>query len=722
MFEEVIVPMNCRKTRTIIVGSLVTILALTCVAFGQVKATRDIHIGELWHRDQDLPSGGWEESYCWPGNHWREKLVGEVRLMNATGRMAGVGYGMTNWKEYTGTTYPYVVGTASASLMVHPPGAKNAGQTLKFKLIGRRPPAKTIVDGVEMVPRQSFDEIDPNLISDLVLLIRFSWETGITIEQKFYAYAGKNADSYFYVDFTAINNGNALGDENRLEYRNQVLHNVFFQYATEPCVSFEGATQNAAIWEGNNDDWVEYYGENYPEYIGGGTPLHPAGNPAADSLRVFIVWDGDNNKLPGVEDTGDPDQNSGFNEQTPGHGQFLSQQYFGMGILHADKSATDETNDLSQPYSTVWRPGDIRFLSMNEAFNYFFTGNHMKSPQEMGYTEPNDPLTVARPNPYISIGPYEMPYMSDVHWVMLTAVNGLSVDNCIKYGRQWWEARQGGEGITDAEKNAIVATGRDSLMKYFSQATKRYFRNLENGRNPYDVPDPPPAPDLTVTAGEKNVLLQWSDVSGEMDPDTKVNDFDGYRVYRTIGRSDTTYTLIWECGGKSGVPVTTTYRDNDVQRGFAYYYYVSAFDDGTQNWENPGESLESGKYWNMMQRNQPVHPYLTKEPVPNMNNIKVVPNPYHDLSTKFNYPGEKNKLMFINIPPKCTIKIYTMSGDLVKTLHHTDGTSEEPWDQVTEYNQLVYTGVYLYVVQSDMGTKIGKFVIVRTSTQEGAPE
>jgi hypothetical protein len=63
-----------------------------------------------------------------------------------------------------------------------------------------------------------------------------------------------------------------------------------------------------------------------------------------------------------------------------------------------------------------------------------------------------------------------------------------------------------------------------------------------------------------------------------------------------------------------------------------------------------------------------------------------------------------------------------MSGDLVKTLHHTDGTSEEPWNQVTEYNQLIFTGVYFYVVESDMGNKTGKFVIVRTSTQEGPPE
>jgi len=435
-----------------------------------------------------------------------------------------------------------------------------------------------------------------------------------------------------------------------------------------------------------------------------------------------MVWDGDNNKLANVDDTGDPDQNSGFNEQTPGHGRFLSHQYFGMGFLHVDKSPTDPTNDLSQPFSTVWRPGDVRFVDQGEAYNFFYTGKKMKSPQEMGFTEPNDPVNVARPNPYISVGPYEMPYNSDIRFVMLTAVGGLSHDKCASYGRQWWEKRQGGQGITDAEKNAIVATGKDSLLKVFSKATKRYFRNLEQGRDPYDVPDPPPAPDLSITSGEKCVVLEWSDVSNETDFDTKVKDFSGYKVYRALGRNDTTFALVWQCGGKTGIPITTTYKDTSVQRGFAYYYYVTAYDDGTQNWEQPGVSLESGKYWNMMQRNQPVHPYLTKTPVADLNSIKVVPNPYHDLSINNNWPGEPNKIMFINIPPKCTIKIYTMSGDLVKTLHHQDGTSEEPWNQVTEYNQLIYTGVYLYVIESDIGSKVGKFVIVRTSTEEGAPQ
>ncbi len=688
------------------------------VLFGQISGKRNIWVGELWHTDESGASGGWEQSYVWPGNHWREKNIGEVRLMNGSARMAGLCYGMRSWKEYTGTTYPYVVGTVAGSIMVHPP-QKSAFQPLQFKLVLRREPPTTTVDGEEIAPRQAYDELDPSLVSDAMLLIRFSWETGITVEQRFYAYACGNADSYMLVDFVAINNGNAIGDEDRIEYPDQHLYDVCFNYGIQPHISFEGSTQNGAIWESQTDDWVEYYGENYSDFIGGGTPVNPAGDPTADSLRMFIVWDGNNNKLTDEDDTGDPDKNSGFNEQTPGHGQFLSPQYFGMGYLHVDKSSDDETNDLSQPFSTVWRQGDNRFSSMQETYNFFFSGNHMDSPQEMGYTEPNDRLTVARPNPYIGIGPFDMPYMSDVHFIMLVAVNGLSVRNCIKYGRQWWEKQQGGEGLTDEEKNVIVATGRDSLARVFSEATRRYFMNVEEGRDPFDVPDPPPSPDLSVTAGEKSVILEWSDVSDEPDFDTGVNDFEGYRVYRALGKNDTGFVKIWECGGSSSNLVTTKYIDTSVQRGFAYYYYVTAYDDGSQNWERPGESLESGKYWNMMQRNQPVHPYLTEKPVASLDNVKVVPNPYHDLSVEYNYPGEPNKLMFINIPPKCTIKIYTMTGDLVKTLHHTNGSSEEPWNQVTEYNQLIYTGVYIYVIESDMGNKVGKFVVVRTSTEEG---
>ena len=86
--------MQKANRQTIILAILAMMFAFSFEASAD-KAKKNLRVGELWHQDQDIPSGGWEESYVWPGNHWREKLVGEVRMMNGTGRMAGLCYGMT---------------------------------------------------------------------------------------------------------------------------------------------------------------------------------------------------------------------------------------------------------------------------------------------------------------------------------------------------------------------------------------------------------------------------------------------------------------------------------------------------------------------------------------------------------------------------------------------------------------------------------------------------
>jgi len=117
----------------------------------------------------------------------------------------------------------------------------------------------------------------------------------------------------------------------------------------------------------------------------------------------------------------------------------------------------------------------------------------------------------------------------------------------------------------------------------------------------------------------------------------------------------------------------------------------------------------------MMLKNKPVHPFMSQQQVPDLNDIKVVPNPFNDKSVKFNWPGEENKLLFINLPLQCTIKIYTATGDLVKTIHHDDSTTEQAWNQVTDSNQLIYSGVYFFLVESDLGTKTGKFVVIQSS-------
>jgi hypothetical protein len=69
-----------------------------------------------------------------------------------------------------------------------------------------------------------------------------------------------------------------------------------------------------------------------------------------------------------------------------------------------------------------------------------------------------------------------------------------------------------------------------------------------------------------------------------------VNDFAGYRLYRATGESDSSYYLIWEGTARK-------YEDTDVSATEQYFYYLTAYDDGNQNWEDPGVSLESGRFW-----------------------------------------------------------------------------------------------------------------------------
>ncbi len=59
----------------------------------------------------------------------------------------------------------------------------------------------------------------------------------------------------------------------------------------------------------------------------------------------------------------------------------------------------------------------------------------------------------------------------------------------------------------------------------------------------------------------------------------------------------------------------------------------------------------------------------------NMSKIRVVPNPYAASSLYEIEFGELRRepirqIKFINLPPECTIHIFTVAADLVKTIHH----------------------------------------------------
>lgn len=203
------------------------------------------------------------------------------------------------------------------------------------------------------------------------------------------------------------------------------------------------------------------------------------------------------------------------------------------------------------------------------------------------------------------------------------------------------------------------------------------------------------------------IRLTWSDESrNEPDFDTGNNDFAGYRVYRATGARDSVYHQIYQGTANEHV-------DLNVSENIQYFYYVVAYDDGSQNWEDPGVSLESGRWYCWTgwapEGVEPAPAAITSSG--SMDDIRVIPNPYSAAGK--NFPGEEDKIVFNGLPGTCTIKIFTTAGDLVHTIEHTDGGGNEAWDLRTEFNQYLVSDVYIYTVESSLGDHIDKFIVIR---------
>lgn len=77
---------------------------------------------------------------------------------------------------------------------------------------------------------------------------------------------------------------------------------------------------------------------------------------------------------------------------------------------------------------------------------------------------------------------------------------------------------------------------------------------------------------------------------------------------------------------------------------------------------------------------------------------------------------ESGGMIFTNLPSECSIRVYTLSGELVRDLHHSDVISsiaQERWDGTTTHGDHVASGVYLWRVESSMDGKNGKLMIIR---------
>jgi hypothetical protein len=287
----------------------------------------------------------------------------------------------------------------------------------------------------------------------------------------------------------------------------------------------------------------------------------------------------------------------------------------------------------------------------------------------------------------------------------------------------------------------------------------------------FKIASPPHSPLLsashTMSGEDPTITLRWTPrwapgKNAETDIDTTGSmaaDFDGYMIWRSTVGFDTGWEVQimydkntngqplayhpWgihggienNSDGSPRLPVGVTadrvvdfgqiyaessynyvWEDINVVGGKSYYYSVVCYDFG---WNAPDvedrlDPVRGGYSFNA----------LTIKPLPfkqaTADNVLVVPNPYRGSASweRWNTSGvREQKIMFMNLPSPCTIRIFTASGDLVKTLKYNDtnyGAAE--WNLATDAGLLVTSGVYFYHVDSPVGKKIGKFALLMGSS------
>jgi hypothetical protein len=607
-----------------------------------------------------------------------------------------------NWEKY-GVYFDATTVSSSIFPLVHK-------QTAKF-------PYPTIfVDGISTtaIYESDIDTIDSNIIPDRIVTNIVNTKLGLTMKKRIYAFSQQYHDNYFIKEYTFINTGNVDYDD-EIELTN-ALNGVKMGWALRYSTSRDGASKydNQQSW--GKYSWVTKRGDippnDYPSHVGESIT---EANPIVEWLRCSFTWAGQSDLRTDWDNIGAPDKN--------GNGRLAAPQHAGVVTIHVDKSAADSTDDANQPAISGWHAGDVLLsiadqLNINDAEGmkqvYSFLSGTPHGGASQGdtnrYFEDVGNLTsiTERKSPWniihndvggtgiwICYGPFDIPFGDSIKIIEAEAVSGLSRKMCEEIGARWLQAYNDpsdngpfdlpGGGTTDDldfYKNSWVYTGWDSILQTFGRA-KRNF-DLD-----YIIPQPPlPPPLIEVSSGGDRITISWQASESESEPD-----FAGYKIYRAIGKVDTNYEEIYN--GPKDVHI---FEDTSPVRGFAYYYYVVAYNDGSNNTTgeaNPMGQLHSSRFYS--RTTEPA--FLQRPAGKSLEDIRIVPNPYNIKARDINYPGEYNKIGFLNIPAFCSIKIFTERGDLIITREHTDGSGDEYWNSITSSRQVVVSGLYIAFIE-----------------------
>lgn len=583
--------------------------------------------------------------------------------------------------------------------------------------------------------------------SDQTVSVTNKYSCGVTVQRKVLAWGQNQDNNYSIIDLTFTND-------------TSITFTNFYIFLHDGEYQFQRADGNnpavAAVDQYANNNvprkWYHYYGAK-----------------TTDSLRVYYEYSSDD-----PENTGD---RIGQPLTVQG-GRLLDYDYTFVATLHASKQPytpsgnminnvdQNDQNDMDQPsVTTVANMQNVLNLGLfngtynptgTDAADYYKLidgstlsgedltganirpGHHRANFDEEGKNAPGgepgvSPLCNSFESMIMCYGPYTFAPGQQIRIVTATGIAGISREKAVQVGEEWYnDTKNGTNTLTDPEPNSAtgsypsnfvfptgatqtdikkdkwVSTGIDSVYLTVSKAKWNFTHD-------YQAPvTPPPPTDLSVAGTGKGIVLNWSDPAAEA-----MSNFIGYRVMKKLGNTDTTYYQEVYRSDTTNNKNANTFTDPRTRVGAFYYYYVQAMEKVSPTNTNAypterGKIIYSGRVY-FYNNSEVKGQALVRS---NLDQIAMVPNPFNwndPLLRGYGFNNPSNlQITFYELPKNVTIRIFTESGNLIKTIQHNQDSGSDSWNMTNENGQTIASGIYIVVFQTpDGGTSYQKLVVAR---------
>ena len=563
---------------------------------------------------------------------------------------------------------------------------------------------------------------------DEIVQVTDSTIFGVNVHRKLLAWTQNFNNNYVIADLTFHNASADTLDSLYINLK-ESEGNVFFSQGHQPSpASGEGFDPSIT--------WQHYYGGRQ-----------------GDTMRVFYEYSADDPKSTG-DDMGAPILSQ--------HGRLLNPNMAYYAILHASKTPyTNPANDVDDPLEPkvtyIGKETQLPYTQQSDTYGsknfYAIRGGYSDDypqPNEIAGTHHginNDELGITDYSNYVagyykglsykysSFGPYKFYPGQNIHIVIASGFTGIGYKKGQEVGAKWLNGTlQNPPNMPDPDKGWLpkefkfppeatemdkrkdrwISMGIDSVMLSAWRAKWNYEHN-------YSIPQAPPPPEsVNIIGYGDGIVIKWSDPAAEAMPN-----FAGYRIMRRISNADTiAYKEIYNSDAKDLGNITIhKFKDTTAVPSAQTYYYIQAkakIDQSDPNYAN-ADPTTRGK---IMYSSRSLYPdvlylYPPRFSQNDLNKIRIVPNPYNikdPLLIKYGYTDQR-AITFYNLPPVCTIKIFTENGDLVTQIEHNNPITKagsETWNMITSSQQVISSGVYIAVFQKPNGElSYQKFIVVR---------